>query len=92
MKKNIIQIQKNSMKQILALISLILIVISLNFFPYEYSCFRYPLAGCSDSDFWWNLPSKWESYNGINWLGYIFQNFIVILIVVKVFNKLTEKE
>lgn len=88
--KNIIQNLNNSMKQLFALISLGLILTSFNFFPYSYLCFKYPINGCTDSDFWWKLPTDWINYNGINWLGYLFQNFVVILVVTKVYNKLTK--
>lgn len=53
-------------------------------------CYSYPINGCSDSAFFWDLPKRWGNYKGINWAGYFFRNFIIILIVIKLYSKLTE--
>jgi hypothetical protein len=78
------------MRGFLAIISLIIILICFFYFPYSYLCYAYPINGCSDSAFFWDLPKSWVNYKGINWSGYFFRNFIIILIVIKLYGKLTK--
>jgi len=77
------------MKNISALISLILIIAIWNYFPYSYTCYSYPIVGCDKSEFWWNLPTDWLSYRGIKWGSYFATNSIVTLIIIYIYNKIT---
>ena len=78
------------MKNFSAIICFIIIIIGFNIFPYSYLCFKNPINGCTDVDFWWNLPREWGNYIGINWPGYLFLNFVVILVASKVYGKLQQ--
>lgn len=80
------------MKNFTAFLALILIIITWNYFPYSYFCADYPLTGCDASSFWWKLPKEAFKYKGIRWGSYFITNFIITLIIVFIFNNLTNKE
>jgi hypothetical protein len=67
------------------IILLILLIWLWNYFPYSYDCYSYPLAGCSETVFWWELPTDWSSYRGIKWGAYFSGNIFGTAIFVVVF-------
>jgi hypothetical protein len=53
-------------------------------------CYEYPLTGCDDSDFWWNLPTEWDDYTGVNWSSYFTTNGIGTALIIFIYGKLTK--
>lgn len=78
------------MKVIISLIVLFLIVVLWNNVPYSYSCFDYPLTGCGDYEFWWNLPTDWEEYKGVRWGVYFGGNLIYTFIFLLIYGKIVK--
>ena len=79
------------MKKITAIFAIILIIAIWNYFPYSYYCNDYPTTGCDANALWWNLPKEAYQYKGIKWGSYFITNFIVTLIILFIFNKLTNQ-
>ena len=80
------------MKGIISLIVLFLIVALWNYVPYSYYCFDYPLTGCDDSEFWWNLPTDWAEYKGVRWGAYFTANGFVTVVILIIYGKIVKQK
>ncbi|AMQ56173.1 hypothetical protein AO498_07085 [Algoriphagus sanaruensis] len=76
------------MKNVSKFILGIILIWLWNYFPYSYSCYEYPLVGCSETVFWWDLPTDWKEYRGIKWQSYFFANTFISLIIIVIFKKI----
>jgi hypothetical protein len=59
--------------------------------PYSYFCWDYPLIGCDDWEFWWNLPTDWDDYRGVKWGSYFTINGFITAVFVFIFGKIVSK-